>query len=202
MAHQRHTTLTGDERETIFFPATIAGGRWAIRTSGDPERIAPAVRAAIAAIDPLVPVAEMKPMTDYLDRARAPTRFALVLIGIFAIVAAVLTAVGLYGVLSSVVRQRTAEIGVRMAFGAPRATIFRLVIGQGLRLSGLGIGAGVVGALWLTQGMSKLLVGVKATDPATFASMAAVFLVIAAAASWLPARRASAMDPTVALREE
>ena len=200
--HQRHTTLTGDERESIFFPATIAGGRWAVRTAGDPERMGPSIRAAIAAIDPRVPVAEMKPMTDYVDRARAPTRFALILIGIFAIVAAVLTAVGLYGVLSSVVRQRTAEIGVRMAFGAPRATIFRLVIGQGLRLSGLGIGAGVVGALWLTQGMSKLLVGVKATDPATFASMAAVFLVIAAAASWLPARRASAMDPTVALREE
>jgi putative ABC transport system permease protein len=186
----------------IFFPATIAAGRWVIRTAGDPARMGPAVRAAISAIDPLVPVAELKPMTDYLDRARAPTRFALVLIGIFAIVAAVLTAVGLYGVLSSVVRQRTAEIGVRMAFGAPRGTIFRLVIGQGLKLSGVGIAAGLVGALWLTQAMTKMLVGVKATDPVTFASMAAVFLVIAAAACWLPARRASALDPTVALREE
>jgi putative ABC transport system permease protein len=89
------------------------------------------VRAAVAAIDPLLPVAEMKPMSDYMDRAIAPTRFALVLIGIFGSIAAVLAVVGLYGVLSSSVRQRTSEIGVRVALGASRGTILKLVVGQG-----------------------------------------------------------------------
>ena len=203
VAHQRHTTLTSDERESLFFPAQIpGGGRWAVRTSGDPERLMGTVRGILSQLSPNLSIADLRPMQAYVDRAIAPTRFALVLIGIFATVAAILTAVGLFGVLSSVVRNRTSEIGVRMAFGAPRAEIFRLVIGQGLRLSAVGIGAGLVGSLWLTQAMSKLLVGVKPTDPITFASMAGVFILVAAAACWVPARRAAALDPTAALREE
>ena len=116
--------------------------------------------------------------------------------------AALLAAVGLYGVLSTVVRQRTAEIGVRMALGAAPGSIFSLVVGHGLRLSAAGILAGVLAALALTRVMTTMLVGVKATDPVTYAAMAGLFFAIAALACWIPAWRASALDPTTALRDE
>ena len=141
-------------------------------------------------------------MSVLVDRAKGPTRFALVLIGVFAVIAVVLATVGLYGVLSSVVRQRTSEIGVRMALGAQKGNIFQLVIGHGLRLSGAGILLGAAGALALTRVMSSMLVGVKATDPLTFGAIGVLFVAIAATACWLPARRAAGLDPTVALREE
>jgi putative ABC transport system permease protein len=141
-------------------------------------------------------------MSDYMDRAIAPTRFALVLIGIFGSIAAVLAVVGLYGVLSSSVRQRTSEIGVRVALGASRATILKLVVGQGLRLSGAGIGLGLLGAFALTRVMTSMLVGVKPTDPVTFGAMSVLFFGIACLACWIPARRAAGLDPIVALREE
>jgi putative ABC transport system permease protein len=124
------------------------------------------------------------------------------LIGIFACIAALLAAVGLYGVLSAAVRQRTAEIGVRMALGAAPAAIFRLMVGQGLRLSAFGIGAGLIAGLGLTRVMESMLVGVQPSDPLTFAVMALLFFVIAAVSSWLPARRAALLDPTRALRDE
>ena len=120
----------------------------------------------------------------------------------FAGVAALLAAVGLYGVLSTVVRQRTAEIGVRMALGAPPSRVFGLVVGFGLRLTITGIAIGFLAALELTSVLKSMLIGVKPTDPATFAVMAALFFLIAALASWLPARRAAALDPVEALREE
>jgi putative ABC transport system permease protein len=121
---------------------------------------------------------------------------------VFAAVAASLAGVGLYGVLSTVVRQRTAEIGVRVTLGASPAGILSLVVGHGLRLCTAGIVLGVVSAFALTRTMSSMLVGVKATDQATFAAMAALFFLIAALASWLPALRAARLDPTAALREE
>lgn len=124
------------------------------------------------------------------------------LIAVFAGVAAFLAAVGLYGVLSAAVRQRTAEIGVRMALGAPPARIFRLMVGQGLRLSAAGIFLGLGVALGLTRAMVSMLVNVQPTDPVTFTVMALVFFLIAAISSWLPARRAALLDPTKALREE
>jgi ABC-type antimicrobial peptide transport system permease subunit len=144
----------------------------------------------------------MQPVETLVDRAQAGTRFSLLLIGVFAVIAALLAAVGLYGVLSKVVRQRTAEIGVRMALGAGRANIFKLIVGQGLRLTAIGIAAGLLAALALTRGLTTMLVGVKATDPATFVTMALVFFLIAAMASWIPAWRAARLDPTAALRDE
>jgi putative ABC transport system permease protein len=201
--HHRHLTLYGDEKELLFFPAgAIGGGRWLVRTAGDPAALGQAVRAAVTSLNPQYLVTEMRPLTYYVDKARSATRFALVLIGIFAAIAAVLAAVGLYGVLSSVVRQRTSEIGIRMAFGAQSASIFRLVIGQGLRMSAIGIGIGLVIAMATTRVMSSMLVDVRPTDPITFVVMVLVFLVVAAAACWLPARRAAGMDPNVALRQE
>jgi putative ABC transport system permease protein len=204
--HQRHETLAHDGRETLFFSDGMIGygfaTRWALRTAGDPASLAPQVRATVAAIDPMVPVAELKPMSDYVRRAQAPTRFALVCITAFAAIAAVLAAVGLYGTLATVVRQRTTEIGVRMAFGAPRERIFSLVVGRGLALSGAGIVIGLLVALSLTRVMRSLLVGVEPTDPLTFVVISLVFAALAAIACWIPARRAAALDPAGALRDE
>ncbi len=205
ISHQRHTTLIGDEKESIFFANGAQGGffaaKWMVRTTGDPSALAPAVRTALTQLDPQLLITEVQPLTDYVDKAMASTRFALALIAVFAGLAATLAAIGLYGVLSSLVRQRVSEIGVRMAFGATPSSIFRLVIGQGLALGAVGVGAGLVGAFALTRVMAKLLVGVSPTDPATFAAMTAVFIAIAGLASWIPARRAATLQPNVALRE-
>src|SRR5437762_2950382 len=121
-------------------------------------------------------------------RLRPGTRFSLLLIGVFAVIAAVLASVGLYGVLATVVRQRTAEIGVRMTLGAGPGQIFNLIVGQGLRLTAIGVAAGMVAAFALTRGMTTMLVGVKATDRATFTTVAVDFFRICAIACWLPAR--------------
>jgi len=141
-------------------------------------------------------------MQDLVTKAQAGTRFSLLLIVVFAVVAAVLAGVGLYGVLSTMVRQRTAEIGVRMAVGAAPSEILRMVVGHGLRLSAAGIVIGLVAALGLTRLIASLLVKVKATDLATYLAMSGLFFVIATLASWLPARRAAALAPAAALREE
>src|SRR5205823_8993759 len=122
-------------------------GRWAVRTTGDPSQTVAAVRAAVAQVDPRAPLAEIQPMTVFVDKAMAPIRFTATLVGIFALVAVILAGVGLYGVLSTVVRQRTAEIGMRMVFGAPRSSILRLIVGEGLKLSAAGIAIGLAGAL-------------------------------------------------------
>jgi ABC-type antimicrobial peptide transport system permease subunit len=159
------------------------------------------VRTAVGQVDAQFLIADLQPMSALVSRAQAGTRFSLTLIGTFAVMAAVLVGVGLYGVLSTLVRQRTAEIGVRMALGASPGRILRLVVGHGLRLSAAGIALGLVAALVLTRGMTTMLVGVRPTDPATFAAMSAVFVVLAGVASWLPARRAAGLAPTVALRE-
>jgi putative ABC transport system permease protein len=206
VAHQRHTSLARPGHEALFLTDAYMGqgavARWAVRGSGDPAQLGAAVRQEVARLDPRLVVSELQPMQTFVDQAQAQTRFALLLIAMFATIAAVLAAIGLYGVLSAAVRQRTAEIGVRMALGAAPAGIFRLMVGQGIRLSALGIALGLVVALGLTRVMVSMLVGVQPTDPLTFAAMALFFFVIAAVSSWLPARRAALLDPTKALREE
>jgi putative ABC transport system permease protein len=204
--HQRHTTMMNEGREGMYFTDGYANFgaafRWAVRTSGDPNAMVATVRNAMAQQDPRLLLTELKPWQAYVDEAIAPTRFALILIAVFAGVAAVLAMIGLYGVLATTVRQRTTEIGVRMAFGATRSSILSLVIGQGMRLSLAGIVLGVVAAAAMTRIMATLLVGVTATDPATYATMAVLFAMVAAFAAWVPARRAAAMNPNVALRDE
>ena len=204
--HQRHTTMMSDGEEGMYFPDGYgqfgAAFRWAVRTSGNPEAIANAVRSALSEQDRRLLMTEPRTWQSYLDEHIAPTRFALILIGVFAAVAAILAMIGLYGVLATTVRQRTTEIGVRMAFGATQGSILSLIIGQGLRLSAGGIALGVIAAIALTRVMASLLVGVTATDPATFAAMAVLFTLIAAFAAWIPARRAAALNPNVALRDE
>ena len=203
---ERHETLAADSREAMFLTDGLFGhgavARWVVRTNGDPNALVPTIRSAIREVDRQMPVADVQPMTAFVDRAMASTRFALALIATFAAIAVVLAAVGLYGVLSTVVRQRTAEIGVRMAFGANTSSIFQLVIGHGLRLSAIGIALGAAGALALTRGMKTMLVGVRPTDPLTFVAIAVLFMAVAAVSSWIPARRAAGLDPNVALREE
>ena len=203
---ERHETLAADSREAMFLTDGLFGhgavARWVVRTSGDPNALVPTIRSAIRELDRQMPVSEVQPMTAFVDRAMASTRFALALIATFAAIAVVLAAVGLYGVLSTVVRQRTAEIGVRMAFGANTSSIFQLVIGHGLRLSAIGIALGAVGALALTRGMKTMLVGVRPTDPLTFVAIGVLFMAVAAVSSWIPARRAAGLDPNVALRDE
>jgi ABC-type antimicrobial peptide transport system permease subunit len=145
---------------------------------------------------------QMQPMDSLVTAAQAQTRFSLLLIGVFSTIAAILAGVGLYGVLATSVRQRTAEIGVRMALGAAPSRIFRLMVGKGLFLSAIGIAIGVVAAFLLTRVLASMLVEVKPTDPVTFVSVAVLFLIIAFMASWLPALRAAGLDPTTALRQE
>jgi predicted permease len=206
VAHQRHTTLSMDGREAMFFTDGLMGSgttaRWAIRTEMNPLQLAPAVRAEIARLNPQLAIAEVQTMQAFVERAQGQTRFLLALIGVFAGIAALLAAVGLYGVLSTLVRQRTVEIGVRMVFGAQPMNIFRLIIGQGLRLSVIGIALGLIASFVLTRVMIGMLVDVQPTDPYTFAAIAALFVLIALIASWLPARRAARLDPNIAIREE
>ena len=209
---QRHEDLAAPGREAIFLPTGFFGhpvpNSWVVRVrcvagqECDPARITSQVRAAVNELDPRLPVSRVQPMQALVDRAMTPTRFALVLIGVFAGVAAVLAAVGLYGVLSTAVRQRTAEIGVRVAFGATRRSIFGLVVGDGMKLSAIGLVVGLVAAFWLTRAMSTMLVGVQPTDVPTYIGIVALFIVIALVACLIPARRAASLDPTSALRSE
>jgi putative ABC transport system permease protein len=205
VAHQRHESLASPGRENMYFVDAylgFGGGRWVVRAAGDPEALAPAVRAAAAEIDPRLPISEMQPMQAFVDRSMAPVRFTTTLIGIFGMVALVMATVGLYGVLATIVRQRTAEIGMRLVFGAQRSNILGLIVGEGMRLSAAGIVIGLLGAFAITRVMRSLLVGIAATDPLTFAAIVVLFVVVAAVASWLPAYRAARLDPVAALREE
>jgi predicted permease len=205
VGHQRVTSLSDPGREQVYFAERFLGGggatRWAVRTSGDPAHISNAVRAAVAEVDRQWLINEMQPMIALVSRAQSSTRFSLVLIGVFAIMAAVLVSVGLYGVLSTMVRQRTAEIGVRMTLGASPDRILRLIMGYGLRLSVAGIAIGLASAIALTRAMQSMLVGIGPTDPITYVIMSLIFFVIAVVSLYLPARRAAALAPTAALRE-
>jgi predicted permease len=205
VAHARDESLSVPGREQVYFTDAFIGSgavaNWAVRTSGNAASYGNEIRAAIKSVDSHLLVTSLEPMEVSVNRAQASTRFSLLLIGVFAVIAALLAGVGLYGVLSTVVRQRTAEIGVRMALGAQPARIFKLIVGHGLRLTAAGIVAGLIAAFLLTRLMATMLVGVKATDPMTFATMAVVFFAIAAVASWLPAWRAASLDPNAALRE-
>jgi putative ABC transport system permease protein len=206
VAHQREESLAEPGREQVYFTdAFLAGGNtdfWALRTYGNPASYGSAAREAIREIDPQLLVTRIRTGDELMTEAQAGTRFSLLLIGVFAVIAALLAAVGLYGVLSTVVRQRTSEIGVRMALGAQPVKVFELVVGQGLWLTVIGILAGLAGSVFLTQIMATMLVGVRPTDPITFSAITLLFLLIAMLACWLPARRAARMDPTMALRGE
>ena len=206
VAHQRNTSLIEPGREQLFVSDGYvnhgAASWWALRTDGDPAALSNTVREVVKKQGKATFINELQTMDSRVIKAQAQTRFSLLLIAVFSTIAALLAGVGLYGVLATAVRQRTAEIGVRMALGAAPSRIFRLMVGKGLNLSVIGIVLGAIGAFALTRVLASMLVEVKPTDPITFVSVAALFLFIAVLASWIPALRAAGLDPTTALRNE
>jgi predicted permease len=173
-----------------------------VRTSGDPHHWAAAARAAVAAVDRDQPVTAMNTMEEVLATSTAQQRFSVFLLGVFSATALLLAAVGLYGAINYSVAERTREMGIRIALGADRSAILRMIVGQGLALALAGLAIGAIAALALTRLMSGLLFQVGAADPVSFVGSALLFSVVAALASYLPARRATRLDPTEALRYE
>ena len=173
-----------------------------LRTSADPSTEASALRSALAEIDPNQPLVKVRTMEENMSASVAQPRFRTWLIGIFAGLALLLAAIGVYGVMSYAVTQRTSEIGIRVTLGAQSADVFRSVVGEGLRVALLGIGAGVIAALALTRMLRTFLYSVSSWDPLTFLGVAVLLAAVTAAACFFPARRAMRVDPIVALRYE
>jgi predicted permease len=173
-----------------------------IRTKSDPVGLMESLKAQIVSMDKTLPVYALKPMTEYLHDSLSRRRFNLVLLSVFAAVALLLASVGIYGVISYTVSQRTHEIGIRVAIGAHAGNILRLVIGQAMLLTFIGIALGLAASFALTRLLESLLFEVSATDPLTFAVIAAILTAVALAASFVPAHRATKVDPMIALRYE
>ncbi|MES1211068.1 MAG: FtsX-like permease family protein, partial [Acidobacteriota bacterium] len=171
-----------------------------VRTASDPAAVTAPAAAQVRELDPDLPVYAVKTMEEVLATSSAQPKFYMLLLGGFALIALVLAAVGIYGVIGYTVRQRTQEIGIRMALGATRDRVQRMVVRQGMTLALLGAAAGLAGALVATRWMQSLLYQVSAMDPAIYSTVAAVLVTVAAVASWLPARRAAATEPLLALR--
>jgi predicted permease len=174
----------------------------ALRTAGDPLAVANAVRGEVSRIDPELPVTKIRTMRQILDGSLAPRRLGMWLLTVFALAALLLAALGIYGVMAYTVARRTREIGIRMALGARRANVLRMVLGQGMKLVALGLVIGLAAALALTRFIASLLYGVGAADPLTYAAVVLLLMLIALAAHFAPARRAVSVDPSVALRHE
>jgi len=173
-----------------------------VRSTADPAALTLEIRDAVHAIDKDQPLFAIATMKQLVSDSLATRRMTLVLLGLFSGLALILGAIGIYGVISYSVAQRTHEIGIRMALGAPRGDVFRLVVGQGLKLAGMGIVIGIVAAFGLARLMSSLLYGVSAADFETFLGVAILLALVALLASYIPARRAMRIDPMVALRYE
>jgi len=173
-----------------------------VRTSGDPLSLAKTLRDTVWSLDKDVPVADIKTMDDILADTMASRRFNLLLMSIFASVAMILASVGLYGVMSYAVTQRTHEIGIRIALGAKKSDVLKLVVGQGMVMTLIGVFVGLAAAFGLTRLMSSLLYSVSATDPLTFAAISILIASVSFGACYIPANRAAKVDPMVALRYE
>jgi predicted permease len=201
----KHYALDTDSRVALYTPHRQSGAgslSIAARTTTDPVSVAAAVTREARAIDPNLPVYDVKTMDQWLSESLARRRFAMLALGLFALVAMILAAVGIYGVMSYSVAQRTREIGIRVALGAQTRNVLKLVISQGMLLAGAGVGAGLIAAFAITRVMGSLLFGVGATDPLTFAAIALLLAGVALLACWIPARRAAKVDPMIALRYE
>jgi putative ABC transport system permease protein len=202
-AHRSDVTRT--IRPEIYFCALQATPRTQIvflRTSGDPTAIVPSARREIQSIDPQLPLFQVTTLERELASTLRQPRFQATLLAGFAGIALLLATIGIYGVTSHAVSQRTQEVGIRIAMGAARKDVLRLILYQHLRPALVGLGLGLVGAVLLSQSLRSLLYGVSALDPATFALVAVVLVAVAAGACWIPARRATRVDPLVALRAE
>ena len=204
----KHTSLreeTAPEMYVLYnqkpWPSML-NMRVALRTKADPAAMTENVGDAVHALDPDLPLAKVATLRTLVDDSMAQPRFSVFLLGAFGVLALLLASIGMYGVISYSVLQRTQEIGIRMALGAQRRKVFGMVLGQGARLAGLGIAIGFVAALGVTRLMASFLYGVRPTDPLTFAGVSLLLLGIALLACYLPARRAMRVDPMVALKYE
>jgi ABC-type antimicrobial peptide transport system permease subunit len=195
----------------IFYPivAMPGGGRWypsgmhvVVRTRGDPLALLGPLRRAVNEVDPSIPIANAETMNALVRRSMGRLSFVMLLLGIAAAVALGLAAIGLYGLLAFLVARRRNEIGVRIALGAKPRQVEALVVGGALRLAGVGVCLGLAGALATARVLRGLLFGVTSWDPSAYAGAVLVLLLVAAAAGWIPARRAARVDPVTALREE
>jgi len=176
--------------------------RVALRTKVDPAAMTESVGAAIHSGDPDLPLAKIATLNTLVNDSLSQPRFAMFLLAAFSLLALLLASIGMYGVISYSVAQRIQEIGIRMALGAERRNVFAMVLGQGARLAGLGIAIGMLIALGVTRLMASFLYGVQSADPFTFAAVCLLLLATALLACYLPARRATRVDPMVALRHE
>jgi putative ABC transport system permease protein len=207
VADTKHAGLDSLVRPMIYwamkqFPTNFM--TLVVRTTAqdDPMRLVPALTREVRALNPDQPLADAKPLEEYLGQSVAQRRFSMTLLGIFSAVALVLAALGIYGVLAYSVAQRTREIGVRMALGARDSTVARMVVREAIGVVSIGLIIGIAGALALTRVLGSLLYDISPTDPFTFVGVAVVLGAVALAASYLPARRAARVDPIVALRQE
>ena len=201
----KYRTLGEDARPFVYLPLLQdydAEATLVARTDGSPAAVAALLQRRLVEIDPRVPVFDVKTMDEHLRFTLLPARLAASVLGLFGLVALLLAGLGLYGVMSYLVSQRSREMGIRIALGARPEDVVRLVVGQGMRLTLLGMMVGILGALGLTRLVAGLLYGISPTDPWTFAAVACVLAAVALVACLLPARRAAAVDPTVALRFE
>jgi putative ABC transport system permease protein len=202
----RGSALDAPPQPTMYWPVAQTHGTPAlaivIRTDGDPGALASAVRGAIAEIDTTQPIYDLQTLDQLVAKSLGQRRFTLTLMLLFGVIALLLAAVGIYGVMAFAVTQRTQEIGVRMALGARATDVLKLIVGSGMFLAAIGVGIGLVGAFAITRLMASLLFGVSPTDLATFGLVSVGLLMVAFLACYLPARRATKVDPLIALRYE
>jgi putative ABC transport system permease protein len=194
--------LIEEPKGTIYFPSYFGSATLVVRTNDDPRRLAETIRQQVLAVDASQPLYDIKTMDERLARSLEARRFAATLLGLFAALALVLAAIGLYGVIAYLVTQRRHEIGIRVALGATGVDVLKLVLRQAIQLTLIGVAIGLVAAFALTRLMASLLFGVSATDPMTFVSICVILITTALTASYVPARRATRIDPMVALRYE
>jgi len=192
-------TLDADSRIAFYLPHTQSAGR-ALDIVVRGRTNLTAVKAEIRALDPDLPVYDVRTMDQRVGASLATRRFSMTLLAVFAAIAMILASVGVYGVMAYIVSQGTREIGIRMALGATRRAILALVVRRGMTLALAGVGIGLAGALALTRLLSSFLFGIRAHDPVTFASISILLLAVALVASIIPARRAARVDPLISLR--
>ncbi|MGA9774078.1 MAG: ABC transporter permease [Blastocatellia bacterium] len=201
----KYSGLDDPSEASIYTPFPQTPFIWAyvmVRTASDPATVMSSIRSAVSSVDSNISAVNLQPMSNLVSGSVAQPRFQMILLSTFAALALILSTVGLYGVMSYLVTQRTREIGVRMALGASSTDVLRLVVGQGMALALVGVGVGLLSAFAVTRLMSSLLYGVTATDPVTFAAISLLLLGVALLACAVPARRATKVDPMIALRYE
>jgi putative ABC transport system permease protein len=199
-----HDGLDADPSPTMYVPyrQDIFSSMWLVaRTNGDPAQLTSTVRQTVREIDPGLPAFSISPLASVISDSVAQRRFSMLLLGLFALIAVFLAAVGLYGVVAYTVSQRTQEIGVRMAIGAGRSDVLKMVVGGGMKLALFGVAIGIAGALAVARVVAAMLFEVTPFDPTSYLATAAILLAVAALACYVPARRAMRVDPIVALRQ-